>query len=47
MVWILSLSITEASMAVLTDQFRRYVTRMLQSSLQADRPAYMYDPILA
>ena len=37
----------EASMAVLTDQFRRYVTRMLQSSVQADRPAYVYDPILA
>ena len=34
-------------MAVLTDQFRRYITRMLQSSLQADRPAYVYDPILA
>ena len=34
-------------MAVLTDQFRRDMTRMLQASVEADRPVYVYDPILA
>jgi len=34
-------------MAVLTDQFRRYITRMLHSSMEAERPAYVYDPLLA
>ena len=37
----------EASMAVLTDQFRRYITRMLQASVEAGEPAYVYDPMLA
>lgn len=34
-------------MAVLTDQTRRYVTRMLRAAADAGRPAYVYDPILA
>ena len=34
-------------MAVLTDQYRRYMIRMLQASLETDRAAYVHDPMLA
>jgi hypothetical protein len=34
-------------MAVLTDQFRCYITRMLLAALEAGRPAYVFDPLLA
>jgi len=34
-------------MAVLTESFRRSMTRMLQAAVDAGRPAYVYDPLLA
>ena len=34
-------------MAVLTDHFRCHITRMLLAAVEAGRPAYVFDPLLA